>query len=177
MLLDDVRLPAARFSLDRLLQVARHNNLSTVSPAVLNAHDAIMAPTSAGRPADAVGRVVRRLEIFAVALTAAGYRCWFELIDVGLNAVGWGYDHWLHPFCRTWRSFEYKAGIVDTQVAVHGAQANASGSRATAFEHTYARKGAREARDAMQRNFRQRGIHALHLVDRATHGWLADVIV
>ena len=102
-------------------------------------------------------------------MTAPAYRCWFELIDVALNPIGWGYDHWLFPFCSTWQSLKYKAGIVDEQFAVHGAS---NGSWAAALEHTYGRKVARDMRTEMQRNFRERGISALHNVDRGVHGWL-----
>eukprot|EP00965_Chrysotila_dentata_P229783 6197399-Pleurochrysis_carterae.AAC.3 len=174
VLLDDVALPRQAFSLPRMLKLARRNNLTAVSPAVRFAHDDVMQPAPAGTlPEGAVGRVVHRLEIFAVALTQEAFRCWYELIDTALNSVGWGYDHWLFIFCREWPRLMYKAGIIDTMVVVHGGQTRAAANSSVAANaRTYVSKEAKDAKELMRTDFRRRGLPYLHPVDRNTHGWL-----
>ena len=47
---------------------------------------------------------VHRIESFAWLMTPPMYRCLHTLIDPALNGVGWGYDHWLYLYCRSWPS-------------------------------------------------------------------------
>lgn len=208
ILLDDVN--ATRLSLPRLIRIARHNQLSWASPAVHYAHDKVMTPHDTARlrelgaPPAAVGRVVRRIESFAWLMTPPMYRCLHTLIDTALNAIGWGYDHWLFLYCRGWPSVRFKAGVVDALTVTHGLISSSSAVPASAtttasssttmtaaggaaaarprrtaaveamLTHTYGRKEASEQKDAMIGDFARRGLPPLHAVDKQPHGWLMD---
>jgi len=177
VLMDDVQLSRESFDLERMLRIATHNNLTAVTPAVSFAHDEVMRVPTTPHPRGIVGRVTKRTEVFALALTVPAFRCWHELIDTAMNSIGWGYDHWLYTFCKSWRSLDYKAGIIDTMEVVHGGQASgeAGGNvSAAAFTRTYGNREAKSARDAMRSDFKRRGLPPLHPVDRLTHGWLHD---
>jgi len=177
VLLDDVQLSRENFDLARMLRIAVHNNLTTVSPAVRFPHDEVMSAPATPHPRGVVGRVTKRAEVFALALTTPAFRCWYELIDTALNSIGWGYDHWLYHFCKSWGSLHYKAGIVDVMEVVHGGQASgmdSSNTSAAAFMRTYGSREAKSAKEAMRNDFKRRGMPPLHPVDRLTHGWLYD---
>ena len=117
VVLDDVALRARHFNLDRMVNVLRRNNLSVASPAVEYATHRHMRRS---RQAAAVGRLVSMVEMFAVLYTPAAWRCQYELLDTGLNPIGWGYDMWLGAFCRHWRDLgDFKIGLVDTELATH----------------------------------------------------------
>ena len=185
VLLDDVN--ATRMPLARLLRIARFNNLTFASPAVYGAHDDVARPRdeaklrAMGAPPRTVGRVVRRIESFAWLMTPPMFRCLHSLIDPALNGVGWGYDHWLYLYCRSWPSVRFKAGVIDSLTVVHGLEsevekeAESGGAKLPAMlSHTYSRREAQQAKQAMVADMASRGLLKLHPVDGHAHGWLAD---
>lgn len=82
-------------------------------------------------------------------------------------------DHWLYLFCKSWPSVDFKAGVVDGMTVVHGLDTPGSAGRPAMLSHTYARKEAQQAKDAMVADMARRGMK-LHPVDRSSHGWLSD---
>ena len=197
VLLDDIN--ATRLSLSHLLKVAIHNKLSWASPAVDGAHDDVAKPRNTselsrlGAPSTAIGRVVHRIESFTWLMTPPMYRCLHTLIDPALNGVGWGYDHWLYLYCSKWPPVDFKAGIVDSMVVVHGltpepsssstssaaaaatsATDDAASRSAAVLAHTYGRKEAQEAVKMMQEDMAKRGMGKMRMTDKWVHGWLVE---
>ena len=120
VVLDDVVLHPGSFNMSAMLELARFHRLSFASPAVRGGWPFMRPWAGIAQPSQfAVGRIVSRIEIFAMLATPGAWRCWYELLDPGTNAVGWGYDHWLATFCGGWSSMNYSAGIIDQQVADH----------------------------------------------------------
>ena len=180
MLLDDVN--ATRVSLPQLARIAAYNNLSFASPAVHGAHDGVSRPRNAtalramGAPRGSIGRVVHRIESFAWLMTPPMFRCLHTLIDTGLNGVGWGYDHWLFLYCRSWPSVNFKAGVIDSITVAHGLAGTGEAASSSMFEHTYSRTQAQQAKESMIADMVRRGMPRLHLVDHNSHGWLFEPV-
>jgi len=117
VLLDDVRIaPAGPADVARFVRVADANGLSVATPKVLGSIRHVMRKSLDCR----VGRLVSRIEIFAVLFTPPAYRCWFELIDPATNGVGWGYEKLLEPYCGQWsRPDTFRIGIVSSLQVEH----------------------------------------------------------
>lgn len=183
--LDDVRL-GHHFDLPKLRNVMARNNLSVASPSVKTPSHMFMKPHNKSRmPSTAVGRVTHILEAFALVYTRAAWRCQYELIDVGLNSLGWGYDAWLQNYCSSWRQttdlIPFRMGIDDTMFVSHGVPAKyyadeEARRKASARITTYSTPKAEEAMYAMERDAATRGLGLVPTNPQAENtlhrGWL-----
>ena len=114
------------FNLSRLSRVAMHNGLHVASPRVHGAswHFAqilwAMPKLNESSHREAAGYYVAALEMYTWLVTPPAYRCLYELIDLGLNRVGWGFDLTLHSFCSKWKSLApFRMGVVAGTTVVH----------------------------------------------------------
>lgn len=121
VLLDDIELPPATFSLARLLRTMHHHELGVASPLVLGAEHPEMLPSPQPQPGACVRRV-SVVEAFATCFTRRAWACYVsmfadEVLRDATRAVGYGYDFCFGTVCAA-----HRQGVLVDQRAVHGEQ-------------------------------------------------------
>mmetsp|Transcript_9488 Transcript_9488/g.14288 ORF Transcript_9488/g.14288 Transcript_9488/m.14288 type:complete len:327 (+) Transcript_9488:156-1136(+) len=129
LLLDDAQLPHG-YRLQGLVDIMSCNELSVVSPTVVGAIYAstscpfccprLRSTKSRSSPplSSSPGHRAKVVEMFATLFTTEAWHCWWELLQPGLNSIGWAYDKFLHTHCSTVIP-GFQMGIIDSSVVLH----------------------------------------------------------
>jgi hypothetical protein len=124
ILFDDIKLvgPGTVFDFHKLIRVMERNNLTVVSPQILNANKGggqqfrnIMQTAAL---AGTEGYVSAFVEMFAWVMTVPAYAAVWDLLCPHINPYGWGYDFWYNGYAKL-KVEGHKMGIASTVIVVH----------------------------------------------------------